>query len=102
MSPLDLAALLIGIGALLVLQRVVLGPTIIDRILGVNVLGTKTIVLLVLVGFLAGRPDMFVDIALAYALINFIATIAVLRYLEGLSGRPPADAGGGPSDGGGR
>ena len=87
MSFLEVAAVLILLGAVVVLYRVTLGPTVIDRILAVNVLGTKTIVLLALVGFLAGRIDMFVDIALAYALINFIATIAVLRYLEGLSNR---------------
>jgi multicomponent Na+:H+ antiporter subunit F len=77
-------ALLIVIGILAVLYRVILGPTLLDRLLAVNVIGTKTIVLLCLIGFVYGRPDMFLDIALAYALINFIATIAVLRYLEGL------------------
>lgn len=69
-------------GVLVVLRRVILGPTVHDRILAVNVIGTKTIVLLALVGFLYGRPGFFLDIALAYALINFIATVAVLRYME--------------------
>ena len=69
-------------GVLLVLYRVISGATLHDRILAVNVIGTKTIVLLALVGFLYRRPGFFLDIALAYALINFIATIAVLRYME--------------------
>ena len=78
----------IGVGLVLLLfmipaiLRIVRGPTALDRIVAVNVIGTKTIVLLALVGFLYGRPGFFLDIALAYALINFIATIAVLRYME--------------------
>lgn len=65
---------------LLALYRVILGPTVIDRIMGVNVIGTKTTVLLVIIGVIYGRVDMFVDIALAYALLNFIATLAASRY----------------------
>lgn len=76
------------LGALAVVRRVIAGPTLMDRILAVNVIGTKTIVLLALVGFLSDRPGFFLDIALSYALINFIATIAVLKYLEA---RAPAD-----------
>ena len=76
------SAVLILVGMITVGVRVVLGPTFLDRILSVNLIGTKTIVLLCLIGFLAGRPEMFLDIALAYALINFIATVAVLRYME--------------------
>jgi multicomponent Na+:H+ antiporter subunit F len=82
------AAILILVGVLAVLYRVIAGPTLLDRILAVNVIGTKTIVLLALVGFIYDRPEMFLDIALAYALINFISTVAVLRYLEGLARRP--------------
>lgn len=63
------------------LARALLGPTIYDRILAVNVFGTKTVLLIAVVGFLFGRPD-FLDIALIYALINFISVIAVLRYFE--------------------
>ena len=70
------------VGMLAVLKRVIAGPTLLDRLLGVNVIGTKTIVLLALIGFLADRPGFFLDIALAYALINFVATIAVLRHFE--------------------
>ena len=66
---------------LLALIRAQLGPTIYDRILAVNVFGTKTVLLITVVGFLFGRPD-FLDIALVYALINFISVIGVLRYFE--------------------
>jgi multicomponent Na+:H+ antiporter subunit F len=63
------------------LARAILGPTVYDRILAVNMIGTKTVLIIALVGFLAGRPD-FLDIALLYALINFIGTIAVLKFLR--------------------
>ncbi|MDI6765346.1 MAG: monovalent cation/H+ antiporter complex subunit F [Bacteroidota bacterium] len=62
--------------------RVAVGPTVYDRILGVGVMGTKAIVLITLVGFIFDRFDMFIDIALAYALLNFIGTVAVAKYLE--------------------
>ena len=80
-------AALVLVAALAVVYRVIIGPTLMDRIMAVNVIGTKTIVLLVLIGFIYARPAMFLDIALVYALINFIATIAVLRYLEALARR---------------
>ena len=73
------AAVLIAI--LLFLMRALLGPTSFDRILAVNAIGTKTVVFVALLGFMAGRPD-FLDIALLYALINFIATLAVLKFVE--------------------
>ena len=63
----------------LALARAVAGPTVYDRILAVNTFGTMTMLLIALLGFLAGRPD-FLDIALVYALINFIGTIAVLKF----------------------
>jgi len=65
----------------LVLYRAVKGPTLYDRALAVNVIGTKTVVILALIGFIYDRP-YFLDIALVYALINFIATIAILKYSE--------------------
>ncbi|MGW8161547.1 MAG: monovalent cation/H+ antiporter complex subunit F [Desulfobulbales bacterium] len=67
---------------LLTLYRAISGPTVIDRIMGVNVIGTKTTILLVLLGTLYHRVDMFVDIALAYALLNFIVTIGASRYFH--------------------
>ena len=67
---------------LLALYRTIMGPTIIDRIMGGNVIGTKTTVLLIIIGTIYGRVDMFVDIALAYAMLNFIVTIAASRYFS--------------------
>ena len=73
------AALVVTI--LLALVRAYLGPTVYDRVLSVNTIGTMTVLLIAAVGFLMGRPD-FLDIALVYALISFIGTIAVLRYIK--------------------
>lgn len=66
---------------MLALARALLGPTLYDRILAVNMFGTKTVLLIAVLGMLAGRFD-FIDIALVYALINFISIIAVLRFFE--------------------
>jgi multicomponent Na+:H+ antiporter subunit F len=65
----------------LAIERMCIGPTIYDRILAVNMFGTKTVLLIAVLGYLTGRPD-FLDIALVYALINFIGTIAVLKFLR--------------------
>jgi len=65
----------------LVLVRALLGATVYDRILAVNMFGTKTVLLISLMAFISGRLDVL-DIALAYALINFISVIAVLRFFE--------------------
>jgi len=77
----DIAAKIIVLAAILVLYRAIKGPRIYDRVLAVNVIGTKTVVLLALIGFIYERPH-FLDIALVYALINFIATVAFLKYRE--------------------
>jgi multicomponent Na+:H+ antiporter subunit F len=63
------------------LLRALLGPTVFDRILAVNTIATKTTLLIAVLGFLTGRPD-FLDIALVYALINFIGTIAILKFFK--------------------
>ena len=63
------------------LGRALLGPTIYDRLLAANMFGTKTVLLLSVVAFLYGRPD-FLDLALVYALINFIGVIAVLEFIR--------------------
>lgn len=65
----------------LCLYRVVLGPGACNRLIAANTIGTKTIVLLVVIGYIYGR-DIFLDIALAYAMINFIATLGMAKYLE--------------------
>ena len=75
------AALAILAVMALVLVRAMIGPTIYDRILAVNIFGTKTVLLLALLAFITGRLDVL-DIALAYALINFIGVIAALRFFE--------------------
>jgi multicomponent Na+:H+ antiporter subunit F len=63
------------------LARAFLGPTIYDRILSLNTFGTVTVLIIAVVGFLFGRPE-FLDIALVYALINFVGTIAVLKLFK--------------------
>jgi len=75
------ATVAILIVMVLALVRAMLGPTLYDRILAVNMFGTKTVLLIAVMSVVAGRPD-FVDIALVYALINFISIIAVLRFFE--------------------
>ena len=64
------------------LYRPLFGPTVVDRMIGVNAIGTKTTVLLILIGLIFQRVDMFVDIALAYAMLNFIAVLAASRYFQ--------------------
>ena len=64
------------------LYRAVFGPTVLDRIIGVNAIGSKTTTLLILIGLIYDRVDMFVDIALAYATLNFIAVLAASRYFQ--------------------
>jgi multicomponent Na+:H+ antiporter subunit F len=65
----------------LAMTRVLLGPTVYDRILAVNMFGTKTVLLIAVIAFIGGRTDLL-DIALAYALINFIGVVAVLKFFE--------------------
>jgi multicomponent Na+:H+ antiporter subunit F len=67
---------------LLSLYRAVFGPTVLDRLIGVNAIGSKTTALLILVGLIYRRVDMFVDIALTSALLNFIAVLAASRYFQ--------------------
>jgi multicomponent Na+:H+ antiporter subunit F len=72
-------AILVGIALLLV--RAFAGPTVFDRVLATNALGTKTVLFVALLGFISRRPE-FLDTALTYALINFIGTIALLKFIE--------------------
>ncbi len=67
---------------ILSLYRAVFGPTILDRLIGVNAIGSKTTALLILIGLLYKRVDMFVDISLAYAMLNFIAVLAASKYFQ--------------------
>ncbi|WP_076410436.1 monovalent cation/H+ antiporter complex subunit F [Shewanella sp. UCD-KL12] len=75
------ATIAILVVMLLAITRCVVGPTLYDRILAFNMFGTKTVLLISILGFLMGRPE-FLDIALVYALINFISVIGVLRYSD--------------------
>ncbi|MEW6671500.1 MAG: monovalent cation/H+ antiporter complex subunit F [Thermodesulfobacteriota bacterium] len=76
------SGLFLGLLMGLSLYRAVFGPTVLDRIIGANAIGSKTTVLLVLIGLIYHRVDMFVDIALAYAMLNFIAVLAASRYFQ--------------------
>ena len=73
-----LLAILLGV----YLYRVLQGPTIFDRVLGLNGIATKAIILLIVMGIYFERVDMFVDIATGYALLNLVGALAVAKYLE--------------------
>ena len=75
-------AILVTMG--LALARAILGPSVYDRVLAANVFGTKTVLLLSVIAFLYGRPD-FLDLALTYALINFVGVLAVLQFFQNRS-----------------
>ncbi|MCR9271452.1 MAG: monovalent cation/H+ antiporter complex subunit F [Henriciella sp.] len=75
------AAIALVVAIALMLVRALSGPTLYDRVLAVNSLGTKIILLLGVIGFLTGRPD-FLDISILYALINFVSTIAILKFFR--------------------
>jgi len=66
----------------LILYRVVFGPGVFNRIAALSVIGTKTLIILLIIGFLYNRVDMFVDISMVYALLNLIGTLAASKYLE--------------------
>jgi len=74
------AAIAVLVTMALALIRALKGPSVYDRILAVNSFGTLTVILISVHGFLAGRPE-FLDLALVYALINFIGTIAVTKFV---------------------
>lgn len=83
MQPFFLAiSLVILFAVLLALYRVIKGPVIIDRIVGVNVIGTKTITVILLTGSLFDRIEFFIDIAIVYALINFIGALTLSKYFH--------------------
>lgn len=93
------ALIAIFVGMILLMIRAIIGPTLYDRVLAVNSFGTKTVLALGLLGFVMGRPE-FLDIAILYALINFVSTIAILKFFRyrsfqvPLVRRPPAGKGG--------
>ena len=75
------ATIAILIALALTVARAIMGPTVFDRILAVNAIGTLAILLLSVVGFLLGRPE-WLDIGLTYGLLNMIATMAALKYFR--------------------
>ncbi|MFP4629223.1 MAG: monovalent cation/H+ antiporter complex subunit F [Desulfohalobiaceae bacterium] len=75
-------ALVLAIVLLVPFYRVYRGPTVFDRLLGAAAVGSKTITLILLLGFMYGRLEMFVDIALAYAVLNFVGVIAMAKYFK--------------------
>ena len=76
---LGVAALAVLVTMALALVRAFLGPSVYDRILALNMVGTKTVLLIAIAGFLMGRPE-WLDLAILYALISFISLLAVLRF----------------------
>lgn len=66
----------------LCLYRGIYGPTVYDRVLAINVIGTKTTVIIALIGFFYSQISLFVDIAIVYAMLNFIMTLVIGKYLE--------------------
>ena len=95
MSPLPVALVGVLLTMTLALARATRGPTLFDRILAVNTFGTATVLLIAVVGFFRGRPD-FLDLALLYALLNFIGTLAVLKFVKhgGFAGAGSTEADG--------
>ena len=75
------ATIAIMVTMAMAIVRAFSGPTLYDRILAVNMFGTKTVLIIAVLGFLMGRPE-FLDIALVYALINFVGVIALLKYFK--------------------
>jgi len=65
----------------IMLFRVFQGPSVYDRLNGLGVIGTDTILLIVLIGYIGKRPDMYVDIALSYAILGFISLVVIAKYI---------------------
>lgn len=86
MSMLIVAALAVLVTMALAIVRAIKGPEVYDRVLAANMLGTKTVLLLAVIAMLYERPD-FLDLALAYALINFIGILAILQFVQNRAAR---------------
>lgn len=74
--------ILLGIALLLPFYRVMQGPTLFDRLLGASAVGSKTITMVLLLGFLFNRVDMFIDISMGYAILNFVGVVAMAKYFK--------------------
>ncbi|MDI6788139.1 MAG: monovalent cation/H+ antiporter complex subunit F [Planctomycetota bacterium] len=75
-------SIIIAVLALMSLYRAIKGPTLYDRIISLGVIGTKTVIILCLIGLFYRRLDMFVDISIVYALLNFLIVLAVAKYIH--------------------
>lgn len=75
-------AQVLGIILLIPFYRVIVGPTVFDRLLGAAAIGSKTITIVLLIGFMFDRIDMFIDISLGYAILNFVGVIAMAKYFK--------------------
>lgn len=76
-----ISAIVLTIIIAIPLVRVLKGPTVFDRLLATNAIATKTIVLICIIGYLYGRIDMFIDITLAYAILGFVGSLVVAKYV---------------------
>ncbi|RDH86017.1 MAG: cation:proton antiporter [endosymbiont of Galathealinum brachiosum] len=85
------ATIAILVVMIMAITRGIMGPTLYDRILAVNMFGTKTVLLISMLGFVMGRPE-FLDIAIVYALINFVSVIAILRHSDASIFKTPLPA----------
>ena len=77
-----IAAVILLVLVVVYVYRLAMGPTVFDRLLGLSGFGTKTTLVLLLIGAGYERLDMFVDLSLAYALLSFVGSIAAARYFE--------------------
>jgi multicomponent Na+:H+ antiporter subunit F len=84
---LAVVAMALALVMTLSLYRVIAGPSVFDRLTGLGLIGSKTIVLLMVVGELDERVDLYVDIALSYALISFVGSVVLAKYFELSAGR---------------
>lgn len=82
LTTLAVTAVALALVMLLSLYRVIAGPSVFDRLTGLGLIGSKTIVLLVVLGAWNERIDLYVDIALSYGLISFVGTLALAKYFE--------------------
>ena len=74
--------IILSVLILVYLYRVVQGPTVFDRVLGLNGISTKSIILVVVIGMVYDREEMFVDISTGYALLNLVGAFAIAKFLE--------------------
>ena len=77
----DAAALALLVTVALALARAVLGPTVFDRLIAANTVGTSAVLLLSVIGFVTGRPE-FLDLAIVYGLLNVVGTVAMLKFFR--------------------